>query len=84
MLNVMRTVAYESSSSTRDFVYSLCKSFHVAGGDTSNRDSTVFRSVDRVLNGSELGASMRIGPFTSLANWSICSGLSPVYANIPI
>ena len=84
MNNLMMGVACDSRFSARDFMYSFGKPFHVAGGNSSNGYSTVLRSVDGVLNGSELSATIRIGSFTSLANWSICSGFSPVYANIPI
>lgn len=67
-------------------VYSFGKALHVPCGNTRNRDTTIFGCVYRVLIDLVRNKlqDWNFHLHTSLANLFICSGLRPVYANMPI
>ena len=70
-----------------DLVDRFSQTLDVAAGDARNRDPAVLGSVDRVLKEISIAGWALAQAYhhpTSLANCSICVGVNPVYANIPI
>lgn len=72
--------------SAGDLVDGFSQALHIATGNASNRDPAILGSVDRILEEISIAGSAvaQIYHPTSWANWSICVGVNPVYANIPI
>lgn len=67
-----------------DLVDGSGQTLHVASCDAGNGYSAVLGSIHRMLlliSGRAKNGCMQ---HTSFANWSICSGFRPVYANMPI